>query len=471
MRSLDQKLKDLFGDLVVDKKLSQLHEVARLPRFIGEYLVGKFCQDNPSESVKRLGEFVEKHYPEPKDKDKVLHDLMITGEYSLIDELKVETLIKEGAHKLVVPCLNLRDGRILTSVIVAHENLLRSGMWGFATLKYMSDLQTDGLPLSPVVLVKFTPFQASRVNLTEFSQKRNEFTLQEWIEVLINTLGLAPEAYSERARFLLLSRLVPLVEPNTNLIELGPRATGKTYLYRNISYHARVFAGGRVSPAILFYHMPRRAVGDIGTKDCVVFDEISRISFANPDEMMGKMKDYMVDGFVERGDKKLQSSCSLMFMGNIEVEGEMPTEEFAHALPGFMRDSAFVDRVHGFIPGWELPKLRKAEEHLSHGYGLVTDYFCEIMHALRRKDFQHIINEHIHLTGDVTFRDERGIKKIANGMLKILCPHGGITEEELKISIDLALEYRQRIADWLYVLSPGEFKRRQLGYKVMLRDS
>lgn len=466
MSALDQKLRDLFGDLVVDKKLSQLHEVARLPRFIGEYLVGKFCQDNPSEGVKRLGEFVERHYPEPKDKDKVLHDLMTTGEYSLIDELKVETLIKERTHRLIVPCLNLRDGRILTPVIDAHENLLRSGMWGFATLRYMSDLQADGIPLSPVVLVKFTPFQASRVNLTEFGQKRNEFTLQEWIEVLMNTLGLAPRAYSERAKLILLSRLVPLVEPNTNFIELGPRATGKTYLYRNISYHARIFAGGRVSPATLFYHMPRRALGDIGTRDCVVFDEIQRISFASPDEMMGKMKDYMVDGFFERGEKKLQSGCSLVFMGNIEVDGEMPAEEFAEALPDFMRDSAFVDRLHGFIPGWQLPKLRKAEEHLSQSYGLVTDYFCEIMHALRRRDFQHIVNEHVQLTGDVTFRDERGIKKIASGMLKILCPHGIFSRQELEICMDLATEYRQRIADWLHVVSPGEFKRKNLRYKV-----
>lgn len=466
MTGLDRKLKHLFGELAVDKKLSQLNEVARLPRFIGEYLVGKFCQDDPSQGVKRLGEFVEAYYPEPKDKDKVLHELMTNGEYNLIDEFKVEAAIKEGTYKLIIPCLNLRDARILKPVIDAHENLLGSGMWGFATLNYMPDLQLENSSSNPVVLTKFTPFQASKINFNEFAEKREEFSTEEWIDVLINTLGLSPDAYDRETKFVLLSRLVPLVEPNVNMIELGPRATGKTYLYRNISYYTRIFAGGKVSPAVLFYHIPRKTVGDIGIKDCIAFDELSRISFSNPDEMMGKMKDYMVDGFVERGEKKLHATCSLVFMGNIEAGEGLPTENFTEALPPFMKDSAFIDRVHGFIPGWRLPKLMKAGEHLSRNYGLISDYFCEIMHNLRRKDFEHIINEHVQVSDNATFRDERGIRKIASGMLKILCPHGKFSEEDLRICMDLAIEYRQRIGDWLSDLSPGEFKRKKLAYKI-----
>jgi ATP-dependent Lon protease len=468
MNSLDHKVRELFGDLAVDKRLSQLHEVARLPRFISEYLVSRFCRDDPQEGTKKVGQFVEAHYPELKDKDKILHDLMTKGEYKLIDEFKVETLIKEGTYKLIIPCLNIGNACIMPSILDEHENLLRSGMWGFANLRYMPELATD--ELSPIVMTRFNPFQASSINLSEFAGKRKEFTLEEWLDVLVNTIGLNSEAYSERAKLLMISRLIPLVEANTNLIELGPRATGKTYLYRNISYYTRIYAGGRVSPAILIYHVARRSLGDIGTKDCVVFDELARISFASPDEMMGKLKDYMVDGFVERGDKKIQAACSLVFMGNIEVEGEIPAEEFTNILPDFMKDSAFVDRLHGFIPGWELPKLRKAEEHLSKGYGLVTDYFCEVMHGLRKRDFTHIINEHVELAelihNDVSFRDERGIKKVAAGMMKLLYPQGEINEKGIKFCLNLAIDYRQRVADWLHKLSPGEFKKKKLTYRI-----
>ena len=462
MNSSNEKLKDLFGKLVVDKKLSQIHEVARLPRFIGEYLIASYCQDNPGEGIKKLRSFVDQHVPEPKDKHRIRHELMTNGEYELIDDLRVEAIIEEGTYNVIIPCLDIRDGRVTDSVLEANRNLLGSGIWGFATLKYRPDLFAE----RPVLLSEFLPFQAVDTNLNEFSQKRGEFTLDEWIDVLVNTLGLSPQAYTQKAKLILLSRLVPLVEENVNIIELGPRATGKTYLFRNISYHTRIFAGGKVSPAILFYHIPRKAIGDIGTRDCVVFDEIQRISFADPDEMMGKMKDYMVDGFFERGEKKLKSVCSLAFVGNIEVEGETPAEEFSEALPRFMRDSAFIDRIHGLIPGWELPKLMKAQKHLSQGFGLVTSYFCEILHLIRRKYFQHFVNDRAQLTGEVTFRDERGIKKLASGMLKILCPHEQITNEELEICMDLACEYRQRVADWLHLLSPGEFKKIRLGYRL-----
>ena len=429
--------------------------------------------DNPTkEELAKLSAFVRTHYPEPKDKDKILHDLMTSGQYNLIDEYKVEVNIKEGLHKTIIPCINVRDARIMDSILEKHPNLLRSGLWGMGILKYMPEPATEAETdiKSPIIITKFEPFQASNINFSDFCAKRKEFSLAEWIDVLINTIGLNPEVYTQRTKLILLSRLITLVEGNTNLMELGPKATGKTYLYRNISFYTRIISGGRVSPAVLFYNIAARTFGELAAKDCVVFDEISRISFSNPDEMMGKMKDYMVDGHFERGLKKAHSTCSLNFTGNVEVEGEVPIEEFANVLPEFLRkDSAFVDRIHGFIPGWELPKIMQSEIHLSKNYGFVNDYFCEILHELRKQDFQIHITKDVELSSDekVTIRDEKAIKKTAAGLLKVLCPNDEFGDDELKLCMDIAIEYRQRVADWLHKLSPGEFKRKHFRYKII----
>ena len=465
--TLARKLKELFPEAVVFKGLSQRQEVSRLPRFLSEYLLMHFCGEDPSpEDLSRVSEFVRTHYPEPRDKDKVLHDLMTNGSYKLIDEFKVETDISLGTHVVSIPSLNLRNAWIFSSVLEEYENLLRSGMWGLATLKYYPRQPGESDLLSPVVLEEFVPFQAPRVDLARLREKRKFFSTQEWIEVLLHTIGLTPAAYDQRERMVLLSRLIPLVESNCNLMELGPRATGKTYFYRNVSFYTRIISGGKVSPAVLFYNIATKRAGEIAMRDCVVFDEISRVSFVNPDEMMGKMKDYMVDGFFERGPKRGHSTCSLVFMGNVDVRGKVPTEDLAEAIPPFMRDSAFVDRIHGLLPGWELPKIMRTELNLSQDHGLATDYFCEILHELRKVDFQHYISRSCTLSDEATIRDEKAIKKLASGMLKILCPHGEFSLEDLCLVLDLAIEYRQRVADWLHTIAPGEFKEKQLSYEL-----
>ncbi len=458
------KLRQLFSDKVVNKRLARLKEVSRLPRYIGEYLVTKFCSEEPTEEeLAKLDEFISRHHPDPKDKDKILHDLMTRGSATLIDEVKVETDIKSGTHKAQIPCVRITDAQIDERLLEKYENLLRSGMWGLVRLEYRALRSGEGV----AVVVNFEPFQVSNVDLDEFIEGRHEFTTDEWVCVLINTLGLNPEVYDRRSRMLLLLRLVPLVEANSNMFELGPRATGKTYLYRNISYYTRIFSGGKVSPAVLFYHGLHRTIGEVGIRDCIVFDEISKINFSEPDEMMGKLKDYMVDGFFERGIlKRAHSTCSLVFMGNIEVSGRAPAESLSDILPPFMRDSAFIDRIHGLIPGWELPKIMKSRLHLSNDYGFASDYFAEIMHELRKRDYGRFVDEHVEFEGPTTIRDERGIRKVASGLLKLLYPHGEFTRSELQEVMELAVEVRQRVADWLHELSPGEFPKKKLGFRI-----
>jgi len=341
-------------------------------------------------------------------------------------------------------------------------------MWGVADLEYVPEsVPTDnsGNPLaSPILISDFNPFQASKIDLEDITKKRAQFSTEEWIDVLINTIGLNPTVYSSHTKLILLSRLIPVVEPNVNLMELGPRATGKTYMYRHISYYTRIISGGRVSPAVLFYNIATKTLGEIGIRDCVIFDEISKISFSDPGEMMGKLKDYMESGFFERGPKKGVATCSLVFMGNVDVRGQTPIEDFTYYLPDFMKDTAFIDRIHGFTPGWELPKVKQAEVHLSKNYGFVTDYFSEIMHELAKKNFHPYVSENVELSGDLTIRDEKGIKRLAAGMLKLLCPHRKFSEEDLGVSLDIAIQYRQSMVDWLHHLAPGEFKKKRLGY-------
>jgi ATP-dependent Lon protease len=244
------------------------------------------------------------------------------------------------------------------------------------------------------------------------------------------------------------------------------RNTGKTYTYLNTSHYTRIFSGGRVSPAVLIWNLARNIPGEITTKDCVVFDEISKIEFTSADEMMGKLKLYMESGFVERGVKRGISQCSLMFMGNVDVRGEMPIEDFTYVLPEVMRDPAFIDRIHGFIPGWEIPKIGKLDVYISKHYGFVIDYFAEILHELRKKtEFYYKVSDNVELS-NITGRDEKAIKRLAGGLLKFICPHEEVSDDELKLALDLAVEYRQRIADWLHFMKPGEYERKKIGYKV-----
>jgi ATP-dependent Lon protease len=294
------------------------------------------------------------------------------------------------------------------------------------------------------------------------------FSREEWIDLILRSIGLNPSVYSDHQKMLLLCRLVPLVEPNSNIMELGPKATGKTYLYRNISYYTRVISGGKVSPATLFYNISTKSVGEIGVRDCVVLDEISKLTFSNGEEMIGKLKDYMVDGFFERGPKKAHAACSLVFMGNMEFGTSMPEPSDAMSfLPTFMHDSAIIDRIHAFIPGWELPKIRQSSEHLAKGYGIVADYLSEVFHQLSLQSYTSIVSERVKLHGDVTIRDEKAIKKTASGILKLLCPDRQCEDSDIAVSMDLAVRARQRITALLHSISPAEFVSKTFSYSVM----
>ena len=472
---LSSKIKAVFGDLAVDKRIASKSEFTMLPRYVIENLASRFVEKFSDDYAAKLQEFISKYYYEAREREKILSDLMKFDKITIIDEVRVETDIYKETYRAHLENLTLRDCMIDLEIIEEHENLLITGMWGLVTLKYAIDIvpkDRDGNPLmTPVLIADFQPFQCSFTDVGLFREARDEFTFDEWLDVLISTLGLNPKVYDRRQKLVLLTRLIPLVERNSNLIEFGPRATGKTYLYRNSTYYTRIFAGGNISPAVLFYNIARRTLGEIGVKDAVIFDEISKIKFSNPHEMVGKLKDYMESGQYERGPKKAASGCSIIFMGNVSVERDetgrfVPVEELTYILPDEMRDSALIDRIHGIIPGWELPKISKSGHHLAKGYGIASDYFCEIMHEMRKLSYTHIIDQEVELSGDYSIREERAVKKVASGLFKLLIPNESFSKSELKIIMDVATEYRKRVNDWLHILEPGEFPKKRFEYNV-----
>jgi len=472
--SLDEKVLRVFGDVAVDKRLTRLEVVSRLPRFISEYLISRYYYSDPVNWLDKLAKVVEEYYPEPKDRDRVLSKAKREGRVTLIDEYKVDVDLKRDVYLLHVPNLQIRDALVSESIVEQYERIL-SGLWGIGVLEYRPELVEaitsrgrDKQSFTPLVLVEFEPFQVYNIDVKAFIEGREAFTTQEWIDLLVKSVGLNPSVYSERQKLLLLVRLVPLIEGNVNLVELGPRATGKTYLYRNVSYYTRIYAGGTVSAARLFYDARLRVLGDVGTRDAVIFDEVARIRLSNPDEVVAKLKDYMVDGFFERGQlRRAHSNCSLVFAGNVELGYGGVLGSVVDYLPDFMKDTAFLDRVHGLLPGWELPKILKSDIHLAQGYALAADYLSEILHRMRAYSFEAVVEQHVKLVGSYTIRDEKAVKKLLSGLIKLIFPHGEFDGRGLRMIVDLAVELRQNVVNILSEMAPHEFPRKRLGAEVV----
>ncbi|MEZ0346176.1 MAG: BREX system Lon protease-like protein BrxL [Infirmifilum sp.] len=472
MSSLDEKVVRVFGDVAVDKRLARLDVVSRLPRFISEYLITYYQRDGSPDWQDRLAKVVNEWYPDPKERDRVLNRAKQEGKVVLLDEFKVSVDLKRNAYFLHVPNLQIYDALVKESLVQKYERLL-GGLWGVGILRYVPELaktvltrNKDKLSFTPLLLEDLKPFQVYSIDVKHFIDARYKFSMWEWVDLLVKSIGLNPKVYSSRQKLLLLIRLAPLVEGNVNLLELGPRATGKTYLYRNISYYTRIYAGGKVSPAMLFYNMNLKTLGDIGTRDAVVFDEVARIEFSDQ-EVVAKLKDYMVDGFFERGTlKRAHSDCSLVFMGNVELGGQSILGSVQDYLPNFMKDTAFLDRVHGLLPGWELPKIMKSDIHLATGYGLAADYLSEVIHRMRVQSYMPVVEESVQLESNYSIRDEIGVKKLLAGMLKLLFPHREFDKSELEPVVSLAVELRQYIADILTALSPAEFTPKKLSWSI-----
>jgi len=446
-------MEGLLKRISVDKSKSRVGDLARVPRHISEYLLTRFDGD----AVRASG-FVAKYCPPRSESGVVLHRVMNGESVIIFDEVYAEPLPRLGIYSVRFSNLDLGEVYTTSSVIGNRLSVLRHGAWGTVRLEYDAEGALTGRP--SVIMTGFSPLETSEADPGELASVRGRMGLEEWVGLLMNTCGVNPDYFTPRQRILYLARLLPLIEENLHMIELGPRATGKTYLYRNLSRYVRIFSGGGVSPAVMFYNAATKTPGELAVRDCVVFDEVSRIEFPDPFEVVGKLKDYMESGMYERGVARLvRSGCSLVLQGNIDRD----YGAWDQTLPRSLREPALIDRIAGLLPGWELPKI--TTQSLSSGIGISADYFSEYMHQLRPNSFSKLIADSVEIDGGPSIRDERSVLKLAAAMYKLLRPDGEYDREVLEASVNLAVEMRNRIRSKLHEMILGEFPETPLSWR------
>ena len=471
---MNEKLKDVFKGKVVNKAHTINTGVDEFPRYVLEYLIDNYCSEETfHEDMEKVVRRLKEAFVYGAEAEKIRHYIRENRSHSVIASLEARLVETEDKYWGTISAINENFVNIPENIIRQYPMLLSGGMWGTIDLTY-DETEIHNKKIRPFKITGFTPFQVSVINLDEFIERRSEFSTDEWIDVLVDSCGLDPSQMTRRQKLLYLCRCIPLVETNVNMVELAPRETGKTYLYRNISYYAHVLSGGKSTPAQLFINLNTGRIGEVGVRDAVVFDEIANTDFTDPRSFVSIMQGYMQDAKFSRGKKEILAFASLVFVGNIDVQGNLPHEKYYHLfepLPDFLQVIAFLDRIHGYLPGWEIPKL--APESFSKDYGFITDYLCEIMHEMRKVDLlgnlraRFSIVDHEKRAKGVSGRDQRSIMKTTSGLLKLLFPDGRVTDEELSEVLKLSCELRQRVRNQLHQMAPGEYDRIALGAQML----
>ncbi|MBI4596105.1 MAG: BREX system Lon protease-like protein BrxL [Candidatus Tectomicrobia bacterium] len=474
--SLDCKCQELIADRIILKTLTRWNDAYKeFPRFVMEYLVARFVDpSNPVNGQAKIDRILTENWVDSSEKELIKSRIKEKGKYNLLGNVQVRLDASKDHYWLTLPAIGENTVRITRNILVEHgDSLLSGGAWGTCTIEYDNSYKI-GSRLYPFVVTDFKPFQITRVSLEDYIEKRRMFSAQEWIDLLMNTIGFNPGQFTHRQKLLYLLRLVPFVEKNYNMIELGPRETGKTYTYRNTSPRSFVISGGSTTPATLFYHKGVKRLGIIGQKDVVYFDEIGRTRFAEADATVNILKDYMQTGQFTRGDQEFTSTASIVLAGNIEIDTEdeisKPSERYPHwlaVLPAEInRDTAFIDRLHAYVPGWEFSKIKK--EKYAKGFGFMTDYFAEILKRLRDRAIQTIVAALVDFGGE-TSRNQDSVQKTTSGLIKLIFPHRDvdtIEHEELEMCLDLAVEARQIIHTQMAKISPAEYQSRSIMAKI-----
>jgi len=466
LTATDEKVHTLLGDRVVLKKLTRWNDAYNeFPRYVMEYLCARYVDPgNPVPGQQRIDRLLQEHYVESDAKELIKSRIKEKGEYLLLGSLQARLDASRDHYWAEVPALGDNFVRVSRRVLQDHgDALLTGGAWGTMTIEYDSNYELRGR-IYPFYIREFKPFQITRLDLDDYIAKRRSFTDDEWIDLLITTIGFNPARFDERVKTLMLLRLVPFVEANYNLLELGPRETGKTYTYRNTSSRSFVISGGKATPATLFYNLASRKIGILGYRDVIFFDEVANTRFADPEATISLLKDYMQTGHFSRGPLEFTSQASIVLGGNIDTDmrRQRPLERYVHlfeVLPQELQDTAFLDRIHAFLPGWEMPKV--SPENYAVGYGFITDYLAEIFTRLRRiTGFHTIVKAHADFTG-MTGRNETSVLKTASGLMKLICPHktaDDVTHDELARSLSMATECRERVLEQLAIIAPKEFE-------------
>ena len=455
--SLDDLLNQHFAGRVVRKDLTKLvKEGANVPVYVLEYLLGTYCASNDEEviqeglrTVKRI---LAENYVRPDEAEKVKSIIRERGSMKIIDKVTVSLNEKRDVYEALLLNLNVKGVEVSNTTVKQYEKLLVGGIWSIITLQYFHE---DGQKGSPFLLNELKPVQMPNMDLEELFAGRRAFTEAQWIDVLLRSTGLEPTHFEERVKWHFLCRMVPLVENNYNVCELGPRGTGKSHIYKEISPNSILISGGHTTVANLFYNLARRTVGLVGLWDVVAFDEVAGIAFQDRDGVQ-IMKDYMASGSFARGRDAISAYASMVFVGNIEnVEVLVKTSHLLAPFPDPMIDAAFFDRFHAYIPGWEIPKMRP--EFLTNRYGLIVDYLAEWLREMRKRTFGDAMTKYFTLGRDLNQRDTIAVRHTVSGLLKLLYPHEDYDKDAVRRCLEYALEARRRVKEQLKKIGGMEF--------------
>ncbi len=479
MDALDRKINEVFPGKVVRKDLTALlRRGTNVPTFVLEYLLGMYCATDDetaiAEGVEKIRKILAENYVRPEESEKVKSLIRERGEYTVID--KVSAVLDEYKDIYVARFSNLEiEPFVLQSdYAVKYTKILMGGIWCIARIgyTYQQDSMEDekkrrkkrGPEDSPFRILGLKPIQLPNLDAAEMIDKRKEFTTEEWIATLLRSEGMEPDALSEKEKLHFIERMVPLAEHNYNLCELGPRGTGKSHLYKEISPYSILMSGGQTTTANLFYSMAAHRVGLVGHWDCVAFDEVAGMRFRDLDAIQ-IMKDYMASGSFARGRDMINADASMVFVGNIN-DSVQNLLKVAHLFepfpPEFNNDSAFFDRIHYYLPGWEIPKMRS--ELLTEKYGLITDCLAELTRELRKKDCTHLLDAYFRLNNKFNKRDEIAVRKTMSGLIKLIFPDENVTEDEMRRLLEYAIEGRRRVKEQLKLMAGVEFADVALGY-------
>lgn len=457
-KELDQLLNEHFAGRVVRKDLTKLiKEGANVPVYVLEYLLGMYCaSDDPEvieQGLRNVKTVLTENYVRPDEAEKVKSLVRERGSYKVIDRVTVKLNERKDKYEASFSNLGIKDAEISAGIVKEYEKLLVGGIWVIATLSYYFD---EGQTSSPFGVSLLKPIQMPNMNMEELFNGRAVLTTDQWRESLIRSIGMEPASLKEDVQWHLLARMVPFVENNFNVCELGPRGTGKSHIYKECSPNSILVSGGQTTVANLFYNMSSRCIGLVGLWDVVAFDEVAGISFKDKDGVQ-IMKDYMASGSFARGREQMEASASMVFVGNINqsVESLVKTSHLLVPFPEAMIDSAFFDRFHAYIPGWEIPKMRP--EFFTNRYGLIVDYLAEFFREMRKRSFADAIEKYFKLGNNLNQRDVIAVRKTVSGLMKLLYPHSQFNKEDVRQCLEYALQVRRRVKEQLKKIGGMEF--------------
>ena len=460
-QAIKQKLREHFDGKIVRKDLTKkIKEGANVPTYVLEFLLGQYCSSDDDaiieSGVQQVKRILADNFVRPDENQKVLSQLRKRGSHTVIDMITVQLDIQKNRYFAQFSNLGLTKIPIEDEYPEKYDRLLCGGIWCIVQLDY-EYVEEDKKNGCPIQIRKLTPIQMPHIDIDDLKAGRRAFTKEEWMDVLLRSIGMEPDTLTMREKWLLILRMVPLVENNFNLCELGPRSTGKSHLFKEISPNSILVSGGQTTVANLFYNMARKTVGLVGLWDCVAFDEVAGINFKDKDGIQ-IMKDYLASGSFARGKEEKAASASMVFVGNINqsVDVLLKTSSLFDPFPPEMgMDTAFLDRIHCYLPGWEIPKFRP--EHFTDDYGFITDYLAEFIRELRKEQYGDALDHWFRLGKNLNYRDTVAVRRTVDGLLKLVYPNGEFTKEKLLEILEIALEMRRRVKEQLKKLGGMEF--------------